>query len=771
MVSGLSVAAQGDFTHLSLFVSPDTQHREIAGAVYLNFVSREPVDSLWLDGIRMSYQTLRWNDQKVKYDYNDQGIWLQPTASQQRDTNRIFISYRCRPRKGLYFVGWRDSTGRAPRQIWTQGQGIDHRHWIPHRDDQRDKMLIELNITFDDRYHVMANGQLTGRKTNGDGTSTWAYRLHHPMSSYLIALAIGRYDSTQTYSQSGKPLIQYYYPEREEDYAYYYFRNEEIFDFLEAEIGIPYPWSNYKQAPVRDFRHGAMENTAATIFGDFFLVDSLAFPDRNYTYVNAHEAAHQWFGNWVTATGSAEHWLHEGFATYYQWLSEREIYGVEHFHHERLKARQLIAEANAADTLPLGHPGAGSSRFYQKGAWVLHMLHQELGRAAFRQSIQRYLREYGGGLVTTDSLAASLRAVTGKDFKHFFKNWVQRAGEPRVRIEGKVKGKTLQLEVRSAFLPFATQIPLKVVFPSGDSLRQSLTLDSNTTQWSLPLPEKPVYWTLNPGQHQLLFLEEEKPASIWRAQYRGQNNLPDRLAALEGLRAHPLKAREKLLRTVARDKTLYFALRAEALAQLVEAKARGWDDLLYAALDRGPVALQKEVIALFPEEKREEWGSLLARLREGGSYELRESALHASVNPKDREANRWLYDTHYREQPGIPGEQLYITALTYRVLFFRDREALHALEDRLTPAYDFLTRLNAMDALSALKLKTPAMLPALFDALFDPNWKLRGRARTFLQTWYATAEGQSAIDDFRQRHSGNWEDFQKRLVERTFEAN
>ncbi|MDZ7847536.1 MAG: M1 family aminopeptidase [Owenweeksia sp.] len=64
--------------------------------------------------------------------------------------------------------------------------------------------------------------------------------------------------------------------------------------------------------PVQDFRHGAMENTTTTIFGDFFLVDPIAFNDRNYTYVNAHELAHQWFGNLVTATGSDEHWSARG---------------------------------------------------------------------------------------------------------------------------------------------------------------------------------------------------------------------------------------------------------------------------------------------------------------------------------------------------------------------------------------------------------------------------------------------------------------------------
>jgi aminopeptidase N len=67
----------------------------------------------------------------------------------------------------------------------------------------------------------------------------------------------------------------------------------------------------YKQAPVRDFLYAGMENTSATLFNTRYVVDSTGFEDRSYTNVNAHELAHQWFGNLVTESGK-HHWLQEG---------------------------------------------------------------------------------------------------------------------------------------------------------------------------------------------------------------------------------------------------------------------------------------------------------------------------------------------------------------------------------------------------------------------------------------------------------------------------
>src|SRR5699024_379085 len=110
---------------------------------------------------------------------------------------------------------------------------------------------------------------------------------------------------------------------------------------------------------------------------------------------NAHELAHQWFGDLVTEKSSKSHWLQEGFATYYALLAEKEIFGEEDYYFKLYKsAEQLKAQSDKGQGRALTDPEAGSLTFYQKGAWALHILREKIGDKAFRTGVQNYLETY-----------------------------------------------------------------------------------------------------------------------------------------------------------------------------------------------------------------------------------------------------------------------------------------------------------------------------------------------------------------------------------------
>ncbi|MFM2370242.1 MAG: Aminopeptidase, partial [Bacteroidota bacterium] len=146
---------------------------------------------------------------------------------------------------------------------------------------------------------------------------------------------------------------------------------------------------------------------------------------RNYTNVNAHELAHQWFGNLITAESGKQHWLQEGFATYYALLAEKEIYGEDYFYSKLYESAQQLKFASKTDTIPVLNAKASSLTFYQKGAWALFVLHESIGDKALKKAVKCYLKKYSFKTVNTQDFFAEIKKVSHYDLNSFSKVWLE----------------------------------------------------------------------------------------------------------------------------------------------------------------------------------------------------------------------------------------------------------------------------------------------------------------------------------------------------------
>src|SRR5690606_18395002 len=84
-------------------------------------------------------------------------------------------------------------------------------------------------------------------------------------------------------------------------------------------LGVDYPWNKYSQVVVRDYVSGAMENTTATLHGDYVQRTPREMLDENFDKAEsttAHELFHQWFGDYVTAESWSNITVNESFANY-----------------------------------------------------------------------------------------------------------------------------------------------------------------------------------------------------------------------------------------------------------------------------------------------------------------------------------------------------------------------------------------------------------------------------------------------------------------------
>lgn len=409
--------AKVDFKRAFADITIDSKEKRVSGKMTYEFVVNSSIDTIRIDAVNMGFCTLFINNKAVEYKVTKKELQL--FEGFKKGKNKLYFEFSANPKQTMYFTGIDKG-----QQIWTQGQGKYTSHWLPSFDDVNEKVIFNMKVTYNADFEIISNGILVNKDASSD-YKTVSFEMQKPMSSYLVMLAIGDFLHKTETSQSGIPLENYYKPIDEDKYQYAYKDSKTIFDFLEKEIGVKYPWKVYRQVPVEDFLYAGMENTSATIFSQDYVVDESGFNDRNYLNVNAHELAHQWFGDLVTAKSGKHHWLQEGFATYYASLAERKVFGDDYFYNQLFSYANRLKVAAKTDTIPIMNEKASSLSFYQKGAWALHFIRESIGEKKFRKAVKSYLKKYQFKNVETDDFLAEIKKVSDFDTEKFKKVWLE----------------------------------------------------------------------------------------------------------------------------------------------------------------------------------------------------------------------------------------------------------------------------------------------------------------------------------------------------------
>jgi aminopeptidase N len=420
LLSAFSIAQQTkfvDFKSVLGKIEINPIEKSVSGEVTYDFEVTSAIDTIKIDAQNMTFTNLKINNSIVNYKNSGKKIAL--FEGYKMGKNTLTFNYLAKPKQAMYFVGVDENL-----QIWTQGQGKYTSNWFPSFDDANEKVIFNLDVNFDKNFQVISNGVLENKVVNSN-TINWQFRMKKPMSSYLLMLAIGKFEVQNEKSKSGIPLQFYIENEDVAKLEPTYRYSKIIFNFFEKEIGVKYPWEIYKQIPVQDFLYAGMENTSATVFSRDFVVDEIGFEDKNYVNVNAHELAHQWFGDLVTSESGKHHWLQEGFATYYALLAEKEVFGADYFYYKLYSISQQLKSVSKTDTIPILNEKASSLSFYQKGAWALHVLREGVGAKVFQKAVQNYLKKYSFKNVTTDDFLNEIRKVSKYDVDAFRIKWLE----------------------------------------------------------------------------------------------------------------------------------------------------------------------------------------------------------------------------------------------------------------------------------------------------------------------------------------------------------
>lgn len=731
-----------DFTHMVLDLQFQPKVATVIGKVTYQFTPlRYQVDSLLLDAVKLQIDSVFLNDRPIAYHNDGAHLLLRFSPPLTWDqTYALVIHFKAvNPEKGIYFIGWNSPILRD--QIWTQGQATDHRYWFPLFDDPCEKMLTEVIVTFDSAYQVISNGSLRQVQVLSNGQKRWHYAMEKPHSPYLLMLAIGHYRPLQlTSPQSGIPLTLWYYPEHEDRKHWIYKYSDDIMDFLTEEIGVPYPWEHYSQVPVANFIYGAMENTSATIFGDFFCVDSIAFSDRNYVGVNAHELTHQWFGDLITERAFSHIWLHESFATYYAALYERRLYGEDVFRWTMRKNTLAAMEALQKDPLPITNSHAGTTRHYPQGARVLDMLRYVVGDENFRKAIRYYLNQYQFRSVTTEDLLDAFHDALGLSLHWFWNQWLYHNTIPHFSVSKRIvtvnNQPELELLIRQTQLQnelFPTvrmPVTIAVHFTDGSVERYSFWIEKETEFISIPLPSgKTVSFVLF-DENDRIMKQITFPKSYDELIQQAQQATYaiDRYDAIQALnQTYPIDSLRALYHQWIKTEPVFYVQGAmiEKLAQDKESHS-----LLLDLLKNGNVEAQKKIVETIPTFPENWFPVLKALVLQPPSYALAQKILEKMSMQSPELAASWAKSIRYE---GFPGKNVEIEAHRILAWVTKSKSSIAKLVSYMGPDYEFVTRRNAIRALRSINYLSETALVYLLDAYFSPNRRLGEEAKAALQ--------------------------------------
>ncbi len=587
-----------DLIHTKLDVRFDYKKRYLYGKEWVTLKPHfYPTDTLRLDAKGMDLKNIsiveNGKNVPLKFKYDDSltvAIQLN-RVYHNNESYTIYIDYTAKPNqlkvkgsaaindaKGLYFINPDGTEKDKPTQIWTQGETESSSAWFPTIDKSEQKTTDEISMTVPAKYVTLSNGRLASQKVNGDGTRTDTWKMELPHSPYLFMMAVG--DFKIYHDKWRDKEVNYYLEPAYAPYAKQIFgMTPELIEFYSKTLGVDFPWNKYSQIVVRDYVSGAMENTTATLHGEYVQETPRELLDANYDAGRstiAHELFHQWFGDYVTCESWSNLTVNESFADFSEMLWAEHKYGKD-----EADAHSYVALQNY-----LGSPDAKTKdlvRFhyddkedvfdvvtYQKGGRILNMLRNYLGDAAFFKGLNIYLKTNAFKNGEAQQLRLALEDASGLDLNWYFNQWYYGAGNPDLDISYKwddaSKTETVYLKQTQDGqifkLPFAIDI-----YAGGKKERHKVWMNDKADTLTFKVASKPDLVNVDGDKVLLTKKTDNKTTEEYAFQYFNAPLYLDRFEAITVAAGDQKdKNSQKILIAALKDK--YYGLRIKAIKAL-----------------------------------------------------------------------------------------------------------------------------------------------------------------------------------------------------------
>ncbi len=478
-----------DVYYYDLAVKIMPRRRRIEGTNVIYFHVTENCREIQVDlfdNLRIS--KIIWNGMELAYRREFNAVFIEfPQTLRAGEDHRLSISYGGKPLPAPNppwdggFVWETDSQGKPWVSVACEHLGASC--WWPNKDhmtEKPDSMLISIDAP--EGYQVVSNGNLRGVSSLPRHYNRFSWFVSYPINNYNVTFYMGRYTSFDDIfvEPDGDTLMLNYnvLPENLEKAQRHFAQVSAVLGFYGKAFG-DYPFTRDGFGLVES-SYAGMEHQSAIAYGNGYDRQRSSYRNRIFDYIIVHEAAHEWWGNSVTACDMADIWIHEGFATFAEYLFLEDRLGKDEYLFElNENSRYIFNIWPMVQNRDVNEDTFAGNDVYNKGAMMLHCLRCEVNDdSLFFRMIKDFSLAYRNKTVCSQDFIGFVSKATGRNFDAFFSQFLYDTDIPLLLYSYRNEGWGITIRYRWSGVDDGFSMPFGIRNDRGESFRLEAT-----TEW------------------------------------------------------------------------------------------------------------------------------------------------------------------------------------------------------------------------------------------------------------------------------------------------
>lgn len=409
-----SVVAHGsaDVLDYSVTLEPDIAAKSVKGSVLIRVSTRSTTveldcGELTIDAVREAAKPLQFSVANRRLNVS------LPTGKRLRE---IMIAFHGTPKRGIRFFPDR-------QQVYTI---FSTSQWMVCVDDPADKATLTFKLILPANLTPIANGNFISQRELPNNKRVSEWRQSTAIPTYTFGFAAGPFHVVKEKHRNVE--LQYLATDNTAIEVRRIFRDTpDMLDFFEDRAGVKYADRTYTQV----LAAGGVEQEMSSFTALKESYGKQLLENEQDLWLGAHEFAHQWWGNMVTCRDWNHFWLNEGIATFIAAAYLEHRFGREAYMREIETYKTNYEKVRAAGkdkslVFPDWKSPTREDRtlVYDKGAYVMHLLREEMGERAFWNGLRLFTRRYFGKSVVTSDFVSAMEEANGKSLKDFSVKWI-----------------------------------------------------------------------------------------------------------------------------------------------------------------------------------------------------------------------------------------------------------------------------------------------------------------------------------------------------------